>query len=433
VVVPSDTYPNGSRVLASVLASGASVRAAVAFVTARGVAELAQLLPDPGQVSLEVTARAGDATEPEALLELRDALGAHVNVVIGVHARAFHPKLWLVERDHELVVMSGSGNLTAAGLTTNDEQFEVLRLASASDEAAAQVERLERLTRNALPLDQIEGSTIWAEWLAVRKRQERLRREIAHAERHLNERDPIPERSADKAQLIEDLQQLYDATVAADLPRADGERYHPTRLLVGINRAREGARDPVKLVTDTIRNHTDGLNILLRAGLVELTLEWLVLDESKPYHDLFHLRSIDLARARLAEVERDGVPMPGTQRDRDAGGRASAMAVAEIAAWFRQRLAEHPEGYELPLVHEAQATLLRIESDRAVVRRRSGTLARPPLRLLALRIREMAIGRRFRQSDLSENGWRDGAVIGPLLADLPGVSVSDGEFHIAAS
>jgi len=195
------------------LARGTEVRAAVAFVTRSGVAELAQLFSEAEDVRLELTARASDVTEPEALLELRDEVGADVLVVIGRHAKAFHPKLWLIEHDDQLVVLSGSGNLTVAGLTTNDEQFEVLRLGRDSDEAAAQIDRFEHLTRNALPLDQIEGSTIWHEWLGVRRQQAQLRGQLAHAERLLNERQPIPERSADKAQLVEDLQQLYEDTV----------------------------------------------------------------------------------------------------------------------------------------------------------------------------------------------------------------------------
>ena len=87
----------------------AHVRAAVAFVTRTGVAELSGVFAGVGGVSLEITARALDATEPEALLELRDGLGAEVMVVIGKHAKAFHPKLWLIERDDDLVVVSGSG------------------------------------------------------------------------------------------------------------------------------------------------------------------------------------------------------------------------------------------------------------------------------------------------------------------------------------
>ncbi len=427
MLVPSAAYPSGLSALKSVVVAGAHVRAAVAFVTRTGVAELSAVLAGIGDVRLEITARASDATEPEALLELRDGLGAEVMVVIGKQAKSFHPKLWLVEREDGLVVLSGSGNLTAAGLTTNDEQFELLKYVRDSDKASAQVDRFEHLTRHALQLDQVVSSAIWHEWLNVRKQQARLRSELERGERLLNERDPIPTRASDKAQLIDDLQQLYDDAVAADLPRADGEQYFPTRLLVAINRAREGERDPVKVVTDTIRRETQGLGILLRAGLVELTLEWLVLDASKPYHDLFGERSIQLARARIAAYEREGtaiLPANGDSRP------SPVMTAPEIAAWFVQRLADHPDGYRLPVVHNAEATLLDIQAGRAIVRRDSGTVARPALRLLALRVGEMARGRELRQSELREGNDRDSAVIGPLLADLPSVEVSDGMFRI---
>ena len=305
--------------------------------------------------------------------------------------------------------------------------------ARGGDEAAAQADRFEHLTRHALPLDQAMASPIWGEWLSVRKQQARLRSELARAERLLNQRDPMPNRAPDKAQLIDDLQQLYDDMVGADLPRADGEHYYPTRLLVAINRAREGERDPVKLVTDTIRRRTKGLGILLRAGLVELTLEWLVLDETKRYHDLFSQGSIELARARIAEFQREGVALPRTT-DRDEGVPAgSVMTASEIAAWFEHRLSNRPDGYRLPVVHNAEATLLKIDAGRAIVRRDVGTLARPALRLLALRVREMAAGREFQQSELREGSERDSAVIGPLLADLPNVEVSDGVFRVAGS
>ena len=126
MIVPSMACSSGLSALTSMVTAGAHVRAAVAFVTRTGVAELSDVFAGVGEVNLEITARASDATEPEALLELRDGLGADVMVVIGRHAKAFHPTLWLIERDDDLVVVSGSGNLTGAGLTTNDEQFEVL-------------------------------------------------------------------------------------------------------------------------------------------------------------------------------------------------------------------------------------------------------------------------------------------------------------------
>lgn len=241
-------------------------------------------------------------------------MGVDVSVVIGRNAAKYHPKLWLIERDGRLIVVSGSGNLTEGGLVGNDEQFEVIELEAGGDDAAAQQDRLELLTRHAQPLDAIENSAIWLEWLDVRKKQARLRADIERLERNLRMHDPIPDRAADKQKLIEDLQKIYDDTVAADLKQADGRRYYPTRLLVAIRRARAGERDPVKLVTDTIRRHTEGLDILLDGGRVDLTLEWLVVDESKPYHDLFGARSIELAQARIEDFRQAGhvIPAPGS-------------------------------------------------------------------------------------------------------------------------
>ena len=98
VLVPSDAHPNALACLRASITDDAIIRAAVAFVTGSGVQHLADILSGSSNVSLEITARAADVTEPEALLALRDGLGADVSVVIGRHARAFHPKLWLIER-----------------------------------------------------------------------------------------------------------------------------------------------------------------------------------------------------------------------------------------------------------------------------------------------------------------------------------------------
>jgi hypothetical protein len=40
----------------------------------------------------------------------------------------FHPKLYLITRPGELIVFSGSGNLTGGGLDTNIEQYEDMTL-----------------------------------------------------------------------------------------------------------------------------------------------------------------------------------------------------------------------------------------------------------------------------------------------------------------
>lgn len=118
-----------------------AVRAAVAFVTSAGVEHLASALAEIQGIRVQITARAADVTEPDALLALRDEVGADVSVVIGRHARAFHPKLWIIERPDKIVVLSGSGNLTNGGMVANDEQFDVIEYATGSDDAAESVRR----------------------------------------------------------------------------------------------------------------------------------------------------------------------------------------------------------------------------------------------------------------------------------------------------
>jgi HKD family nuclease len=425
VLVPSDENPSALSVLQKTIVGDAVVRAAVAFVTRSGVGLLASILEGAENVTVEVVARAANVTEPEALLALRDELGADVSVVIGRQAQAFHPKLWLIERDGGLAAISGSGNLTEGGLVTNDEQFEVVEYEAGDPKAAAQHDRFELLTRHAQPLDTVEDAAIWREWLDVRKMQSRLRTELARIEKNLNARDPIPNRSADKTTLIEDLQRIYDDTVAADLNlnQADGRRHYPTRLLVAINRARDRARDPVKLVTDTIRRHTDGLDILLESGRVDLTLEWLVLDESKPYHDLFGIRSIELARGRIEAFRRAGHTIPDlAAQAAQAQAAVPAMRTPMIGDYLRELLRANPDGHELPLLHGAQATLIRVDAGHAVVRRDSGSEARIPLSYVRRRLLDLAGGARPKQSELAEQpGDRFTAVLGPLLAALPGV------------
>ena len=421
VLVPSDAHPNALAVLQASITDNAIIRAAVAFVTGSGVQHLADILRGSSNVSLEITARAADVTEPEALLALRNGLGAEVSVVIGRHARAFHPKLWLIERTDGVVVLSGSGNLTEGGLVTNDEQFELAEYQAGDPLVEAHRERLDQLTRHAQPLDVIENSAIWREWLAVRKKQAQARREIVRIEKAFLEREPIADRSADKAQLIDDLQRIYDDTVAADLPRADGERYYPNRLLAAIETARAGDRDPVKVVSDTIRRHTDGLDVLLQAGRVDLTLEWLVVDESKPYHELFGTKSIELARARIEEFRRAGHTIPGPA----AASQARVddrMSNEEVAAFLDDLVATRQDGYALPVLHKAHAVLLRVDAGHAVVRRDSGSDTRIPIRLVRSRLTQMANGDRFAVSELREApGDRFNSALAPLMAALPGV------------
>lgn len=395
-------------------------------MTTGGVKHLASVLDRVRDTSVEITARAADVTEPEALLMLRDDLDADVSIVIGQHSRSFHPKLWIIERPDKTVVLSGSGNLTGGGLVINDEQFEVIEYAPGAD-VVAQHERFDHLTRYSQPLDSIEHTAIWHEWLAVRKQQAHARRELARIEQVFITRAPMPDRASDKAKLIEALQQIYDDTVAADLPRADGEQYRPTRLLVAINEARAGERDPVNVVSNTIRKHTDGLDILLQAGRVDLTLEWLVLDGSQPFHDLFSARSIDIARARIEQYREAGyqVPEPGTPRRPVV---SQVMSNEDVRAALDRLLKNQPCGHDLPVLHKARATLLHVDGRHADVRRDSGSTAHIPVRLIRMRLNELAAGERFRVSELGERGSdRFNSAFGALLAALPGVQFESKE------
>ncbi len=298
MLVPSDDAPRALQVLERLVVTGADIRIAAAFVTSSGVRALAGLVSGHEGISLEVVARAADATEPEALLALRDELGAQVRVVIGQGAQQFHPKLWLIDDGSQVHVLSGSGNLTRGGLELNDEQFELRTVARIGHDVDAEVERFERLTQNAYALSDVEGSAIWSEWLAVRKRQAQLLRQVDDLARNLNVREFKPPRTADRAQLSADLRTLYDDIVAARLPRRDGARYVPSRFLQGIRRAEESG-DPVPMVTRICRLQTDGFNVVLEADLPELSVESLVVDIAKPYHDLFEPETKRLAAERL--------------------------------------------------------------------------------------------------------------------------------------
>ncbi|MEJ7876888.1 MAG: phospholipase D family protein, partial [Solirubrobacterales bacterium] len=137
-IIPSDTTPDALAAMERLVDENTTIRAAVAFATDAGVDILRGLVDGRRGVTLEVVARAADVTSPAALLALRDELGAAVSVVIGRHASAFHPKLWLFETGDVLTVLSGSGNLTSTGLRGNDEQFELATMAADGPEAAAQ-------------------------------------------------------------------------------------------------------------------------------------------------------------------------------------------------------------------------------------------------------------------------------------------------------
>lgn len=113
--------------------------AASAFVTRSGI-ELLAGLPRPRKVRLVCRAGHG-VTEPGAVVE----------------AARFHPKLYLIETRERLVVLAGSGNLTAGGLRDNVEQFELHALAPLTPIARGHQTRFNELWGQGAPLDELRS------------------------------------------------------------------------------------------------------------------------------------------------------------------------------------------------------------------------------------------------------------------------------------
>jgi HKD family nuclease len=299
-LVPSEAHPDGFTALRTVLTDAEQVSAAIAFVTESGVERLAELLDGGGSPDIEIVARAGGVTSPDALLALRDRLGVEVSVAIGREASRFHPKLWMGRAGERLSVLSGSGNLTEAGLLENDEQFDLSHLHIDSEEAAEQMARFERLTERAVRLDEVVGTTIWDEWKTLLIKQRPRQLELRRLEASLESREVRPSREKDRARLIDDLMELYEVTVAERLVTKKGRHYVPTRFLQGIRRAQNGG-DPVQLVYRICRYQTDGFDVILEADRPELTVESLVVDAAKAYHDLFTDSTRELSAKRLQQ------------------------------------------------------------------------------------------------------------------------------------
>jgi hypothetical protein len=73
--------------------------------------------------------------------------------------------------------------------------------------------------------------------------------------------------------------------VAAKLARRAGHRYVPKRFKQAIDRAR-AAGNPVPTAANICRRRSEGFDVILAADRRDLTAEALVVDASKPYHDL---------------------------------------------------------------------------------------------------------------------------------------------------
>jgi HKD family nuclease len=144
---------------------------AVAYAKSSGVAGILELLPKPTRA---VVGLGFGLTDPDAIELL--ATAAEVRVVTASASR-FHPKLYLAHRSDELVVLSGSGNLTMGGLCDNNEQYEELRFAANSRDAKDQHARFATLWALGVPLAAAKHTPEWARYLALVEARRTFERE----------------------------------------------------------------------------------------------------------------------------------------------------------------------------------------------------------------------------------------------------------------
>lgn len=302
--VPGPQFKSAAEALRDMVTRSERLRGAVAFVSSGGVQVLEDLVAERAPATLQVIARGAPITEPAALVRLAE-LEADVSLVVGARARGFHPKLWLASEPDGLIVLSGSGNLTEGGLTANEEQFEYFRLDSSH---AALIEEHEQrfgvFAQHATPLDDVRKTRFWSEW----ENQAAERKELVDRERELDDRLAV-KAGADLAQtqLYNDLLALYERTkteVRIPAPGGGDRPYVASRFKQAIDRGRrEGTLVPV--VARIVRRPTEGFEHLADAGRPDLTVEALVLDQTKPYDHLFGEETKRLARNNLDAYQAD--------------------------------------------------------------------------------------------------------------------------------
>jgi hypothetical protein len=104
-------------------------------------------------------------------------------------------------------------------------------------------------------------------------------------------------------QLYEDALEIYErARTEVTIERSDGtrQRYAPVRYKQEIERGHDDGT-LVPTIARILRRPTLGFSHLEEAERPDLMLETLVLDQAKPYHHLFSPKTVELARARMAE------------------------------------------------------------------------------------------------------------------------------------
>jgi hypothetical protein len=308
-LVPSPGWEVGLEALDRLLEEKVSVSAAVAFVSRAGAGTLCALLDrHSGIEEVHIVARGAPITDPDALLMLKEKAGASISLLTGPEAVLFHPKLWLLEgEDGTLDVLSGSGNLTAGGLSDNREQFEVARV-SDEQEIEAQWDRFAALTEGTVTLEEMLGSVAWKEW----KQQLPERRQLAKRERQLDKRlaASAPKNMEEaKEALRRDLWGIHDRTLEEKLPKSEGGIYNPGYFRLELEGHR-GVTDPVHIVGRICRRKTKGFDVIRDSGRWNLTVESLVVDPNKPYYELFKGKVRDLSEERLRQQFPDWLGPP---------------------------------------------------------------------------------------------------------------------------
>jgi hypothetical protein len=145
----------------SALDGARQLHLAAAYVKSSGAGKLLRLSPPPG--GRAVVGLGFGISDPLAVEQL-EAAGMDVKVVPDggvISASEFHPKLYLIDREHELHAISGSANLTGSAWTTNVEQFEELTFPVPSAQAAAQFDRYEQIWEHGKPLALLRRSGDW--------------------------------------------------------------------------------------------------------------------------------------------------------------------------------------------------------------------------------------------------------------------------------
>lgn len=150
---------------------------AVAFATMSGTSRLLRAgLPRTSRVVVGL----GFGLSDPAALEQMDSSGVSVRCVADsadLASSQYHPKLYLVSRVRELVVLSGSNNLTAGGLVSNVEQYEELRFPDPSAYSDEQRSRFEALWDHGHSLADLRRSGDWQEYRARARDRRVLERE----------------------------------------------------------------------------------------------------------------------------------------------------------------------------------------------------------------------------------------------------------------